>query len=90
MVNTTDNWLVYLLKCSDGTLYCGVTNNLKKRVLAHNSGKGAKYTRGRKPVTVIAFSCFMSKSRALSTERKVKSLQKDKKSCYIKSLCPNR
>ena len=46
-------WVVYILKCADGSLYTGVTNNLKKRVLAHQEGKGAKYTKGRLPLKVI-------------------------------------
>ena len=46
------SWTVYLLKCADGTLYCGCTNNLTKRLAAHNRGQGAKYTRSRRPVAL--------------------------------------
>ncbi|MDH5680208.1 MAG: GIY-YIG nuclease family protein, partial [Spirochaetota bacterium] len=48
-----NNWLVYLLECADNSYYCGVTNDLNKRLTDHNSGKGAKYTRSRLPVKVL-------------------------------------
>ena len=66
------NWFVYILECSDGTLYTGVTNNLDKRVLTHNSGKGAKYTRPRLPVAVMAFISGLTKSEALKLEYQIK------------------
>ena len=47
------NWVCYLLECADGTLYCGITNDLDKRLNAHNAGEGAKYTRSRLPVTLV-------------------------------------
>lgn len=68
----TNDWLVYLLRCSDNTLYCGITNNLVKRVLAHNTGKGAKYTRGRGPVTVVANVTNLTRSEAAKLEYRVK------------------
>ena len=46
-------WVLYVLRCKDGTLYCGITNNLPGRIAAHNRGKGARYTRGRGPVALI-------------------------------------
>ena len=49
-----ENWSTYLLKCSDATLYCGVTNDLKKRIASHNQGTGSKYTRSRIPVKLAA------------------------------------
>jgi len=67
-----DQWIVYLVRCRDGSLYCGVTNNLKNRLAAHNSGKGAKYTRSRRPVELIAVSTNMTKSAALRLEYRVK------------------
>ena len=45
------SWIVYVLECSDGTLYTGITNDLKSRIIAHQNGVGAKYTRGRGPVS---------------------------------------
>ena len=65
-------WLVYLLRCSDESLYCGITNNLKNRLIAHNSGKGAKYTRSRRPVVLVGASFAMTKSDALKLEYRVK------------------
>ena len=47
-------WFVYLARCADDTLYCGITNDLVERVIAHNCGKGAKYTRGRGPFELVA------------------------------------
>ena len=52
---------VYLLKCSDNTLYCGYTNNLEKRISVHNQGKGSKYTRGRTPIKLIYVEEYSSK-----------------------------
>jgi len=66
------NWNVYLLKCADGTHYCGVTNNIEQRIAKHNNGKGAKYTRGRLPVRLLAVSKNMAQGEALSLEAKVK------------------
>jgi putative endonuclease len=48
-------WFVYIVQCSDNTLYTGISNNLERRLKQHNSGKGAKYTRGRTPVTLLKF-----------------------------------
>lgn len=74
-----DIWFVYLLRCVDGTLYCGATNNLEKRIATHNAGKGARYTRGRVPVILIKSWSFDSKSEALQFEYKVKQLSRDEK-----------
>ena len=65
-------WFVYVVKCSDNTLYCGSTDNIEKRIKSHNSGKGAKYTRGRGPVHLVGSKGGMTKSQALSLEYKVK------------------
>ena len=67
-----DKWIVYLLQCSDGSLYCGVTNNMGKRLAAHNAGIGAKYTKSRIPVKLICTSSEMSKSDAFKLEYRVK------------------
>ena len=56
----------YLLKCADDTLYCGWTNQLDKRLKAHNEGKGAKYTRGRRPVSLAYYEIFETKEEAVS------------------------
>ncbi len=67
-------WIVYLIRCSDESLYCGVTNNLKDRLAAHNSGKGAKYTRSRRPVELVGASSEMTKSDALKLEYRIKQV----------------
>lgn len=73
-VNTA-TWLVYLLECADGTLYCGVTNNMDRRLNQHNGliPGGARYTRGRGPVRLLASRVCASKSDALRLEKAVKS-----------------
>ena len=58
----------YIVKCSDGTLYTGWTNDLEKRVSAHNSGKGAKYTKNRRPVALVYYEEFCTKEEAMRRE----------------------
>ncbi len=72
-------WVVYLIQCSDDSLYCGITNNLKNRLAAHNSGRGAKYTRFRRPVTLVGVGSKMTKSEALKLEYRVKKVPAGKK-----------
>ena len=67
-------WVVYMIRCSDESLYCGITNNLKKRLAMHNLGRGAKYTRSRWPVELVGFSSEMTKSDALKLEYQVKQV----------------
>ncbi len=67
---------VYILKCSDETLYTGWTNNLEKRLKTHQAGKGAKYTRGRLPVELLYFEEYEDKSEALRREVCIKKLSK--------------
>ncbi|MBU5317408.1 GIY-YIG nuclease family protein [Clostridium bornimense] len=76
---------VYILKCSDNTLYTGWTNNLEKRIATHNSGKGAKYTRNRLPVELAYFETFEDKSSALKREYAIKQLPRYKKLDLINS-----
>ena len=73
------NWVVYLLRCSDGSLYCGVSNNVEKRMIEHNSGMGAKYTRSHRPVALVVTSRDMSKGDALKLEYQIKKLPADQK-----------
>jgi putative endonuclease len=77
----TNEWIVYIIQCSDEkkSLYTGITNNLAKRLAAHNNGTGAKFTRGRGPVFLIKFFEVGDKSAALKLERKIKSLTKKQK-----------
>jgi putative endonuclease len=72
-------WIVYLIRCDDESLYCGITNNLKNRLIAHNSGRGAKYTKSRRPVELVAASAEMTKSDALKVEYRVKQVPAGKK-----------
>ncbi len=77
---------VYLLRCSDGTLYCGWTNDLSARVKAHNAGKGAKYTRSRRPVELVFFEEREEKSEALSREKQIKSMKREEKLALIRGF----
>ena len=79
-----DYWGVYIVECSDGTRYTGVTNWLVKRLAAHNAGKGAKYTRGRAPVVLVAYVGGMTRSEALRLERLVKRQPRAKKVAFLK------
>lgn len=72
-------YYIYILKCSDGTLYTGFTNNLEKRLKVHNSGKGAKYTRSRLPVQLMYYEEFGTKSDALKREYQIKRFSRQKK-----------
>jgi putative endonuclease len=72
-------WLVYMLRCADDSLYTGITNNLEKRLKAHNEGKGAKYTRGRGPVVVVYQRECASRSDALKQELAMKRLTTEQK-----------
>lgn len=76
-------WCVYILSCNDGTLYTGMTNDLESRLITHNKGIGAKYTRSRLPVTLVrSFPCT-SKSEALKTEATIKKLSRKEKLLLI-------
>ena len=69
----------YILKCADGTLYCGWTNDLEKRLKAHNDGKGAKYTRSRLPVSLVYFEEFDNPIDAQRREYRIKRLTRAQK-----------
>jgi putative endonuclease len=72
-------WYVYIVECSDKTLYTGITKDIDRRIKQHNEGKGAKYTLGRGPVALVkSFECA-SKSEALKLEYKIKQLPKAEK-----------
>ena len=74
-----EKWVVYLVRCSDNSLYCGISYDIKSRVIEHNSGKGARYARSRRPVELVGISPEMTKSEALKLEYKIKQLPADKK-----------
>ena len=79
-------WHAYMVRCSDGTLYTGITNDLEKRIEAHNSGRdGARYTRSRRPVTLVYSEQVKSKSAAAKLEYQIKRLPRLKKNNLIGS-----
>jgi len=78
-------WVCYLLQCADGTLYCGITNDLDKRLAAHNAGEGAKYTRGRTPVKLLYRESCADKSAALKREMRIKRMSRNEKLNLCKS-----
>jgi len=77
------NWVCYLLRCADDTFYCGITNDMQKRLAAHNAGEGAKYTRGRIPVSVVYRESCADKSAALKREIQVKRLSRGAKQALL-------
>lgn len=81
---------VYILRCADGSLYTGWTNDLKKRVKTHNAGKGAKYTKTRLPVELVYYEEYEEKGEALSREFSIKKLKKtDKEKLILKQYIDN-
>ena len=69
----------YILECSDGTYYTGWTNDLEKRVKMHNAGKGAKYTKPRRPVVLAYYEAFQTKEEAMCREWEIKQLSRKEK-----------
>lgn len=80
MANT---WKLYILRCADGTLYTGITTDLEKRLAAHRSGKGAKYTRGRGPLELVYREECGDHSAALKRELEIKKLSREEKEKLI-------
>lgn len=75
----------YILKCADGSFYCGWTNDLDKRLSAHNAGTASKYTRSRLPVTLAYYETFPTKQEAMRREYRIKKLTRQEKILLIKS-----
>ena len=75
----------YILRCADNTLYCGWTNNLAKRLAAHNAGTAAKYTRSRRPVELLYFEELETRQEAMSREFHIKRLSRAEKQKLIKT-----
>lgn len=71
--------VTYILRCSDNTLYTGWTNDIEKRLRAHNEGKGAKYTRARTPVELVYMEIFESKQEAMKREAAIKKMTRREK-----------
>ncbi len=80
------NSFVYILRCKDGSLYTGWTNNLENRLKMHNKGLGAKYTKGRGPCTLAYFESLSSKNEALKREYAIKRLTKEKKEKLVENF----
>lgn len=79
-------WYLYILRCKDGTLYTGITTDVEKRVEAHKCGKGAKYTRGRGPLTLVYREECGSHSDALKREWQIKQLPRAEKESLLKEF----
>lgn len=84
-----DENYTYIVRCADGTLYTGWTNDLKKRIKAHNAGKGAKYTKIRRPVELVYFERFATKEEAMSREYHIKQLKRSQKQALIDEMNKN-
>ncbi|HYN55427.1 MAG TPA: GIY-YIG nuclease family protein [Methylotenera sp.] len=76
-------WCLYLLECTNGAYYAGITNNLASRFTAHQSGKGARYTRANPPVKIIASKLYPDRSTASIAEAQLKNLPRNKKLQYF-------
>jgi len=81
-------WCVYLLRCGDGTLYAGMTNDLEKRLAAHSAGRGARYTRGRGPLTVVHVEKKRTRGAALRREAALKRLDRRQKLALLDTVGP--
>lgn len=77
-------WYVYLLRCSDDTLYCGITTDLERRTDEHNAGEGARYTRSRRPVELVYFEEQPDRSAASSREYAIKQWRKKRKERLVR------
>ena len=75
----------YILKCKDDSLYTGWTNDLKKWITSHNAGKGAKYTKARRPVELVYYEEFQTREEAMKREYAIKQLSRKEKEALIKT-----
>ena len=73
----------YILRCADGTYYTGWTNDLEKRLAAHNAGAASKYTRSRRPVELVYHECFETKEEAMGREWRIKQFTRAQKEALI-------
>lgn len=80
------NNYTYIVKCRDGSFYTGWTNDLEKRIHAHNNGTGAKYTKSRRPVELVYYEIFATKQEAMSREFRLKKLSREQKVKLINSF----
>jgi len=77
------NYWVYILKCSDGSYYTGVTNDLERRVFQHNAGSGGSYTKSRRPVKLVFCEVFGNILDAIAAEKQIKGWRRSKKEALI-------
>lgn len=80
------SWFLYIVECTDASYYTGITTDIDRRIDEHNTGKGAKYTQGRGPVSVVYTENFEDRSQASKREFEIKALTKDQKKKLIQSL----
>lgn len=85
MSGKTDISYTYIVECSDGTYYTGWTNDIKKRIIIHNSKKGAKYTRSRTPVKLVYLEQTDTRQKAMSREAQIKRMSRQEKEQLIKN-----
>ncbi len=76
-------WTVYIIECSDGTFYTGITNDLARRLDQHNTGRASRYTRARRPVTLVYRETTGTRSEALIREREIKDLSRQEKKMLL-------
>lgn len=81
--NIKDTWFIYVVLCSDNTLYCGISNDVEKRIKKHNTKSGAKYTKTRTPVVLVYRKEYGNKSLALKAEYAFKALTRKEKENII-------
>ena len=84
----TDNWFVYIVECRDGSFYTGIAKNVEKRIAQHNAGTGAKYTKGRGPVTEVYRECLVNRSVASRREYAIKQMTKRQKYALLHTTGP--
>lgn len=85
LIPEQDSFYVYIVECCDQSYYTGWTINLKKRILTHQSGKGAKYTRAHAPVKLVYYEEYSNKTDAMSREYQIKQLSRIEKECLVKA-----
>jgi putative endonuclease len=79
-------WFVYMLRCRDGSVYTGITTNVRKRLLQHNDGNGARYTRTRGPMVVAYQESAVNESAARKREAEIKRWTKKKKEAFLATV----
>ena len=86
LATSEQNWYFYIVRCADSSYYCGIMNDLEDRVKEHNLGKGARYTSGRRPVSLIYSEKYNNVSEARKREEQIKGWSRDKKEQLIKGF----